>query len=276
MTLSNNVSSAGNQQETLLVKSNLINHKWGILRDYTPNAIYYSDELVILIALLFTDGGVSKHGPTSWRIFFANTSLEAITIFKELMRNLFKLSPGRIKVYTTLERYHFATVTSKEIGRFLNESFGTFRTLKFKDGKFPLTKIPVKELIDSGKVGLFLRTAFSMDGGVKFYIARARDGRRWLERSITLACHHPILRQQYLKLLNSINIQAINIERGNVIKFSKRENFEQFAQKVGFLSGIKTTRHSKFWVGVEKNDVLRMMIDSYNNPSHYLSLPQFK
>lgn len=158
----------------------------------------------------------------------------------------------------------------------MNESFGTFRTLKFKDGKFPLTKIPVKELIDSGKVGLFLRTAFSMDGGVKFYIARARDGRRWLERSITLACHHPILRQQYLKLLNSINIQAINIERDNVIKFSKRENFEQFAQKVGFLSGIKTTRHSKFWVGVEKNDVLRMMIDSYNNPSHYLSLPQFK
>lgn len=47
--------SAGNQQETTFVKPNLINHKWGILRDYTPDTVKFSDELVTLIALLYTE-----------------------------------------------------------------------------------------------------------------------------------------------------------------------------------------------------------------------------
>ena len=40
---SDNASNAGNQQETSFVSSNLINHKWGILRDYTPDQTLSND-----------------------------------------------------------------------------------------------------------------------------------------------------------------------------------------------------------------------------------------
>src|SRR3989344_2142690 len=148
MGISNKAFSADNQQETSFVSSNLINHKWGILRDYTPDTVKLSNELVILIALLYTDGGISKHRLSSWRIFFANSCEEAIVLFRNCLVKLFKISPSRIKVRTKFGRYHFAVLTSKEVGNYLIKTFGHFRTLKFKDGQHPLVSIPVKALIE--------------------------------------------------------------------------------------------------------------------------------
>lgn len=75
-----------------------------------------------------------------------------------------------------------------------------------------------------------------MDGSVKFYLAKSRKlGTRWLERNISLACHHPILRNQYQQLLQSIGVKSVNIEKDKVIKIRRRENLEKFALKVGFL-----------------------------------------
>lgn len=276
MLQSNNAISAGNQQGTLSVSPNLINHKWGTLRDYTPNTIEFSDELVTLIALLYTDGGISKHRMNSWRIFFANTSIRAIEIFRDCLVKIFGIAANRVKVRKTFSRYYFATLTSKEIGSYLVNRFGGFRTLKYQNGTYPSVNIPTTEIIKSGRAQVFLRTVFSMDGGVKFYTAKSKNGTQWLERCITLACHHPKLRRQYTELLKAVGVNAINIYSDKVIKIRRRENFEKFIRKISFLPGIKTTRHSKFWVGVEKNKVLRMMVDSYLNPSKYLSLLQLK
>lgn len=270
MSISENAFSAGNQQETYS------NFKIGILRDYTPNTIKFSSELATLIALLFTDGGISKHRLNSWRIFFANSSPAAIRLFIDSIVSVFGIPKDRIKIRTMLKRYHFAVLTSKEVGEFLTEKFGTFRTLKFDNGKYPEVSIPVDLLAKTGTISLFLRTVFSMDGGVKFYPAVNKAGRRWLERNVSLACHHPVLRRQYHQLLKLVGVESVNIKSDNVIKVRKRKNLEKFAGEIGFIDGIKTTRHSKYWVGVEKNEVLRIMIDSYDNPSKYLSLPRFK
>lgn len=272
MIISENATSAGNQQgRTYKVSHNLINHKWGTLRDYTPNTMKLSPDLVKLIAMLYTDGCVSKHRSNSWRVTFSNSSQVAVDIFINSLVNIFGVSRDRIKVTKMMGKYHFATLTSKEVGRWLIEKFGTFRTLKFKDGKYPLTSIPVDLIIKTGNVQTFLKTVFSMDGGVKFYIANSRGNYKWLERNISLACHHPILRMQYKKLLKSIGIKSVNIEADNVIKIRRKENLEKFAKEVGFIDGIATTRHSKFWVGVDKNKVLQMMVDSYNDPAIYIS-----
>ena len=86
MLISEKASSADNQQET--------HHGMGILRDYTSDIV--NEKLVALIAFLFTDGGISKHGVNSWRIFFANSSLPAVEMFKGLLVDIFKISPTRI------------------------------------------------------------------------------------------------------------------------------------------------------------------------------------
>ena len=268
MSISENAFSAGNQQETY---SDI-----GILRDYTPNVIEFSSELATLIALLFTDGGVSKHRLNSWRIFFANSSPAAIRLFTGSLVSVFGIPKDRVKIRMMLGRYYFAVLTSKETGKFLTDKFGTFRTLKFDNGSYPTASIPIDLLVKTGTTRLFLKTAFSMDGCVKFYPVVNRAGRKWLERNVSLACHHPVLRKQYHRLLELVGIESVNIESDKVIKIRKRENLERFAKEVGFINGIKTTRHSKFWIGVEKNKVLRIMLDSYDNSSKYLSLPRFK
>ena len=153
--MSDKAKIADNQQETTFVSSNLINHKWGLLRDYAPNTLNYTDELVTLIALLYTDGGVSRHHLSSWRVFFANTSVEAINLFREVLVKTFKISPDRIKVRITANRYYFAVLTSKTIGDFLIKTFGNFRTLRYSNGKFPDTSIPVDDLISYQKAELF-------------------------------------------------------------------------------------------------------------------------
>lgn len=275
-TMRKNASRADNQQGTTKVSYNLINHKWGTLRDYTPDTVELSDELVTLIALLYTDGGISKHRLNSWRIFFSNLSDVALALFRKCMIEIFKISTDRIKVVKMLERYHFATVTSKEIGNFLIKSFGHFRTLKYPNGTYPEVSIPVQELIQSDKARVFLRTAFSMDGGTKFFPVEGANGYRHLWRGITIACHHPKLREQYKVLLQSVGVESSNVESDRVIRIQRKENLEKFASEVGFLPGIEVTRHSKFWAGLEKNAVLDMMIDSYVDPHKYLSLSRFK
>ena len=274
--MSKKAISADNQQETPFVSSNLINHKWGILRDYTPDTVKLSDELVTLIALLYTDGGISKHRLNSWRIFFANSCKEAITLFTNCLVEVFKVLPKRVKIRTRLRRHYIAVLTSKTIGNYLIREFGHFKTLKSKSGKYPIVSIPAQQLIAYGKAEIFLQTAFSMDGGIKFYVANNKKREtKWLERNITLACHHPVLRKQYQQLLQSIGIECVNIESDKVIKIRKRENLKKFAVQIGFVDGITTTKHSKFWFGIEKNKVLEMMIDSYDNPSKYISLAKF-
>lgn len=267
MSISNKATSAENQQETCQTT--------GILRDYTSDIV--NKNLVALIAFLFTDGGISKHGVNSWRIFLANSSLPAIEMFKGLLVDIFKIPPVRIQVKPRQGHHYFVKLTSKEIGNFLIERFGTFRTLKFKNGVFPKTSIPMVWLGQTQSISLFLKVAFSMDGGVKFYPINDRNNnrKRWFERVITLACHHPVLRKQYCYLLEKLGIRAVNIEKDKVIKISRRENLERFAENVGFLDGVTVTRHSKFWIGTEKNEVLKLMIESYGKSHLFLERSNF-
>lgn len=264
MLLSENASSADNQQETHL--------RMGILRDYTSNTIDFSPELTELIAMLYTDGGVSRHGVDSWRIYFTNSSLIAIKLFVDRVSTIFKIAPERIQVKKRYGIHYLARVTSKEIGSYLVDTFGTFRTLRFDNGDYPPAQLPIDKIIQNNLIGIFLRTVFSMDGGVKFYAGKEKNGRRSLRKNVSLACHHPVLRKQYCYLLQQLGIHAANIEHDNVVRIQGENKVKAFAEKVGFIEGITVTHHSRYWVGKEKNEVLKLMLESYDNPSYFLEM----
>lgn len=262
--MSENASSADNQQETC--------SQAGILRDYTSNTIDFSPELVELIAMLYTDGGVSRHGVESWRIYFTNSSLAAIRLFVDRVSTIFRIVPDRIQVKKRYGIHYLARVTSKEIGSYLVGTFGTFRTLRLDNGDYPPTQLPLHEIIKNDLIGTFLRVVFSMDGGVKFYVGKETNGKSSLRKNVSLACHHPILRKQYCYLLEQLGIHATNVEHDSVIRIQGENKVRAFAEKVGFIDGIKVTYHSRYWVGREKNEVLRLMLESYDNPRHFLEL----
>ncbi|MDO8655875.1 MAG: LAGLIDADG family homing endonuclease, partial [Nanoarchaeota archaeon] len=236
------------------------------------DTIEFSLELATLIALLYTDGGVSKHGVRSWRIYFTNSSQVAIKLFVDSVVAVFNIAPDRIQVKQRYATHYLARVTSKEIGDYLINTFGTFRTLKFENGSHPPAKLPLNKIIESNFIADFLRVVFSMDGGVKFYSAKEVNGRSSLRKNICLACHHPKLREQYYSLLKKLGIKATNVLSDNVIRIQGEKDVKMFAKKVGFIEGIEVTNHSRYWVGKKKNDVMKFMLESYDNPSYFLKL----
>lgn len=234
-------------------------------------------ELAILLGLIYTDGCVSPKG-NSWRIYFATKSDRLPAIFGDCMMRLFALEQSRIRFGRTSDGLVKAVVNSKEIGNYLVDSFGTFRTLRFKDGTLPLAKLPIELLTSSQYTSDFLRAAFSCDGGIGFYPAYragSQGGTKWLIRTIFLACAHPQLRADFNVLLQSLGIRAREVAGDRKLKIENEKDIRLFAERVGFLPSVSITDHSKFWRDLYKDEVLKLMIASYSNPSETLRLPRF-
>lgn len=230
-----------------------------------------------LIGLIFTDGCLSPKGVNSWRFYFSNKSQRLVSIFKDSMMQEFALPEDRIRMDMTSDGLYRAIVDSKEAGTLLTSKFGTFRTLKYKNGKLPETKLPIEELVQHKVVPEFLRAAFSCDGGVSLYVARRKAKTKdavWLIRGVYLACAHPKLRKEYIILLKSLGITACDAGDGKV-KIRDKENIEKFHQLVGFIDGVHITHTSRFWPNIEKQKLLEKMVDSYHDPKATYLLQQF-
>lgn len=228
-----------------------------------------SKSLAILLGLLFTDGCVSKKG-NSWRIYFAVKSVALINSFRACMIDSFTIDCERVRIGKTQDGLIRAIVNSKEIGNFLTETFGTFRTFKFSNDTLPDAKIPVGSLIESGFVTEFLQAAFSCDGGLCFYPA-SRKGKNgdtmWLIRTIFLSCAHPQLRTDYIVLLAHVGIAVREVSKDGKIKIETQFNIKRFHEYIGFIHNVEVTLHSKYWNGSYKHEVLREMVSSYDKPS---------
>lgn len=270
--MSNKATSAVNQQGSEHIKHYVLRPSETIRRISQMNR-----ELVSLLGLLFTDGCVSPKG-NSWRICFTNKSKSLIDLFRDCMTGVFGLDVRRVRIHKTKDGLLEAVVGSKEIGNYLVGKFGTFRTLKFKDGKLPEAKLPVSELLKSGYAREFLRVAFSCDGGVCFYSAHRdgpQGGTNWLIRNVLFACMHPRLRIDYMSLLEALNIEAKELSNDGKIRIQRESEIRKFHKLVGFVKGTKVTGASRFWCGHEKQYILELMISSYGNPAKIYNLPKF-
>lgn len=236
------------------------------------------ETLASLVAILFTDGCVSRKGVNSWRIYFSNKSKVLIKLFKDSIIAVFGLDASRVRIGRTRDGLLKAVVDSAKIGHYLFEKFGTFRTLSMQDGTPTKAKLPVVELLESGKVKTFLRVAFSCDGGVSCYPAYRsgkKGGTRWLIRTVFLSCAHERLRKEYQFLLKILGIYGKDVPKDGKIKIETEKGIRKFYQEVGFVPGVQVTDHSKFWRGYEKQYVLGQIIDSYGKPAEIYNLPRF-
>ena len=234
-------------------------------------------ELAILLGLLFTDGCVSPKG-NSWRIYFSNKSNVLIDLFQDCIIKEFNLEKNRVLIGKTNNGFGKAVVNSKEIGNYLISKFGTFRTLEFENGKETAAKLPINELLDNGCAQIFLRVAFSCDGGLSFYPA-SRKGKtndvQWLIRTVFLSCKHSRLRREYAEILKVFGIMARNVPGDGKLKIETKSDIQKFHDKIGFLEGVAVTDHSKFWRDYPKQQVLELMVSSYEEPRKIYNLPRF-
>ena len=231
-----------------------------------------------LIGLLFTDSCLSPKGKSAWRFYFSNKSKRLVAIFRDCMMQCFALPASRVRLGMTNDGLYRAIVDSKDAGDVLTRKFGTFRTLRYKNGILPKARLPVQELLQHNVAEDFLRAAFSSDGGVNLYVARrsgARGGTRWLIRGVYIACAHPALRSDYCTLLKVLGIRVRNVAGDGKVKIETEEDIRAFQKKVGFIEGVHITHTSRFWPKVEKQDLLNRLVKSYKVPSTIYQLPQF-
>jgi hypothetical protein len=130
------------------------------------NALEPTVDLGILIGLLLTDGGISKH-ENSAQIEFTNKSEAMHKIFKEELQKLFQINR-----FTEISHSDFADIKRTKVRNKLAieallKTVPTFRTKQFEDGTFPKSKIPkfFFELQDA-EICKILQAMFSADGSI--------------------------------------------------------------------------------------------------------------
>ena len=190
----------------------------------------------------------------------------------------FALPSSRVRLDITKDGLYRAIVDSKESGDEFTRRFGTFRTLRYRNGEHTKAHLPNKELLQHKVAPDFLRAAFSSDGGVNLYVARrkgTRGGTQWLIRGVYLACVPPRLRKEYCQLLKALGIRARNVAKDGKVKIETEKDIRSFYKKVGFIDGVHITHTSKFWPDIEKQELLRRLIESYEVPRSVYSLRQF-
>jgi hypothetical protein len=239
-------------------------------------------ELEKLLVMLLTEGSVSE-AARSWKISFKNKSNIFVKLFVNYFKKLYGTSP---RIIRTKDGTYLAYIYSTEIAKKLLSSVDSFRTkactekplctlyLKQKeehlkecvifDGKpyhkivLPKTlfNLPLKERREIVKI------LVSAEGHIVF---SKISGRRPNEivRKILITCFHPLLREQFKKLIESCGIKC-SLEGRNRIRISGKDNLIKFRKEIGFLPEIKVSK-GKVWKGISKQRLLSLLINSYSS-----------
>lgn len=222
----------------------------------------------ILQALLLTDGSVI---PKRNQISFANTSETLLKQFCDLMSKIYgykikKRSFGK----GTKQHLYIIQLKSKRICLDLLSDISGYRTTPFKDGAYPEIKIPnFWQGLSKINLTKILRALFDADGGCSLRISeRKKRNCIEIERTLFLSCKHPGLRKQYIQLLANIGVKCG--ESPDKVVITGKENFEKFRDLINFSEGVLIGYDSRHWQGIEKRELLDIIINSYNHDYGFL------
>jgi hypothetical protein len=237
-------------------------------------------ELEKLLVMLLTEGSVSRSN-RSWKISFKNKSKIFVKLFVKYFQKVFN---KRVRIISTKDGTYLAYVYSTEIAKKLLAIVGSFRTkactekpicpLYYKNKKEHLKQCvffnrkPYHKIQLPGNIfNLPLEARFelvkilaSAEGHLTF---SKINGRRPNEkvRKIFITCYHPLLKEQFKKLIESCGIRC-GFEGKNRIRISRKDNLLKFKKKVGFFPDIIVSK-GKLWKGISKQNLLSILIDSY-------------
>ena len=216
----------------------------------------------VLQALLLTDDSVI---PKRNQISFASTSEALIKQFCDLISSVYGYRIKKIgKGKSTKQQLHLVQLRSKSICSDLLSDIPSYRTAPFRDGSYPKTIIPKTwSEFGNNEIATILRTIFDTEGGCSLRIVYRKD-RKCLEikREIFLSCCHPTLKEQYRQLLNKLGINCSEYPEKIVI--TSKKHFERFRDFINFSENVKVGHDSKHWCGIEKRELLDIMINSYD------------
>lgn len=211
-----------------------------------------------LQALLFTDGSLI---PDKYQINFANTSKELIEIFCNLVYDVYKHKLPKNSVGKGAgrkQKLYIAQFKSKDIcNDLLKDVFG-YKTKSVK------TFLPKQWFKFSHKeLSYVLRSVFDADGGCSLRISWKKKKRCYeIQREVFIACENSHLRNDYKKLLNKLRIKTG--ESSGKITITNLDSIKLFKNLIGFSKNVHVGYDSKHWQGLEKRNLLNLILNTYS------------
>lgn|GEM_PF-2907774 len=211
-----------------------------------------------LQALLFTDGSLI---PERNQISFANTSKALIDMFCGLVFEVYdrKLSKNSIGTGAgRRQKLYLVQFKSKEICNDLLKDVITYKTR--------LTKTFLPKLwfeFSNKELSYVLRSVFDADGGCSLRVYWKNKRKCFqIQREVFIGCKNPYLRGDYKKLLNKLGIKTG--ESSEKITITNLNSIKLFRDLIGFSKNVHVGYDSKHWQGLEKMNLLNLILNTYS------------
>ena len=231
-----------------------------------------------LVALCMSDGGIGRTAGTRY-IHFTNKSNTLLSLFEKEIR---KFSDAKIHKQQK-ERGITLRVFDKNLVSEMLKISPSFRTkacdnfprcicechkskskckecIYIEGKKWPLARIKKSFFKNKKQICSFLKIYASCDGYPSLF--PRRDSWSKVERIVAIVSYHPLLKKQISSLLDKLGIEH-KIKKDGLFMRS-RSSIKKFKDQISFIPGVKMTGNSKYWQHLTKNQVLRIILDSYS------------
>lgn len=215
----------------------------------------------LLATCLLTDGSLQRTGNSSYRIAFYTSD----SVLRDFVYSLlFRLSRYTPTIYRDKGGAYSVRVCDFHLAKELLELSPSFKKSPNRCQpvhSYLMEKQPTITFLDSYDLQtkkICARFAFSADGSISL------DKRGVSE--LTLRCSHPRLSLEWQKILMGFGmigrIRKDKFSWSGVggVRFYNKQSLKKFLKMGGFIPGVKITRKSRFYAGIEKNTILKICL----------------
>ena len=187
-----------------------------------------------------------------YAIGYCNTSKILIDQFVNDMSDVYGMKPTDIREreqINLIARYCSIAIV-KDLERYLT-SEGDLEVL---------SRDFINNLSDTWKI-IFLRAFWDDEGTVRFAHIRNRDGYVHTHRKVEAFQKNTEMLNQIREMHQQLGINTY-INKNKII-ISDRVNLIKFKDLIHFTNGVVTCKTTSKWYGTEKNEILRLAVESY-------------
>ncbi len=238
-------------------------------------------DLLMLVPFLLSDGGMSPKGKAGWLIYFRNNDKNLVDYFVGFLE---KVATNKIQIKKRADNSYMVRVNDKALGNELEKVCFSFRTRpcieypycpgvrngrtcnKAEENGYHKIIFPKEFYNDDILRKLFLKIYFSCDGGVS--ITSSKGKYPFLVRKVFVSVKNPSLVNNIRDLL--VGAGFVPMAYQGQIRLTTKGDIERFNKEIGFVDGTLVGGNSIKFRGYEKNQLLRMLIESYQNPKGFV------
>jgi hypothetical protein len=210
-----------------------------------------------IVGLLLADGTVrinKKH--RHFELIFAGKEEKLIQVFEDNMKRIF----GDLHFTERVDRKQvkIVRVCNKTVVEILQSFIPDWKRKENNNIRLPsIENIPSDNLIS------FVRSFFSAEGSVILGCKWHKTKKLWIvNKRIQVTVKNESLKIFVKKILEKLGFRP-SIWKNEVL-LTKKEDILKFAKEIRFLDGVRISKKSRTWFGVEKNKILDVVANLCN------------